>query len=161
MPRTLATTKVLEATPNLFQAYKSTQQVITTAYTTVTGWVAATYDDTAYTFNNTTGILTINTTGVYLIGFGILWNLEVGTRCHMYGQIQKDPLGVGSYAQVLGSTVGGYGRTVDEGTSGSNTIPIALNATDLIRIQTKEVGAGGEINSTVEHGTNLWAYKIG
>ena len=24
-----------------------------------------------------------------------------------------------------------------------------------------EVGAGGEINSTVEHGTNFWAYKIG
>ena len=148
-------------TPNLFYAYKTSQQVLTSSYADVTGWAAAPYDDSAYSFNTTTGILTINTTGIYLIGMSILFNLETGTRVHHYAQIQHDPLGGGSYAEVPGSTVGGYGRTVDEGTTGATTIPIALAATDLLKVVAKEVGDGGEINSNAEDGTNFWAYKIG
>jgi len=148
-------------TPNLFYAYKTSQQVLTGAYAAITGWAATTYDDGAYTFNTTTGILTINTTGIYLVGYGVMFNLETGTRMHAVARLEQDPLGGGSYAEVPGTGTSGYGRTVNQGTHGSSLVPIALTATDLLRVTAYEYSAGGEINSTSNNGTNFWAYKIG
>jgi hypothetical protein len=145
---------------NLFYAYKTSQQVLTGSYAAITGWAAAPYDDGAYTFNTTTGILTINTTGVYLVGYAVQFNLETGTRVHCFAQLEEDALGGASYAKVPGTGIAGYGRTVDQGSSGSITLPMALTATDLLRVTAYEASAGGEINSTTDNGTNFWAVLL-
>jgi hypothetical protein len=134
---------------------------LTTSYATVTDFASAPYDDSAYSFNTSTGILTINTTGVYLLGFGVLFNLGSGTRMHAFAQLQINT--GGGYAEIPGMTVAGYGRTVDEGTSGACVRPIALSENDLIQMVAKDRGGDGEINSgdaAADAGTYIWAQLL-
>ncbi len=147
------------ATPNLFYSYKTSQQTLGTSYADITGYASSPYDDSAYSFNTTTGILTIDTAGIFLLGFGVFFNLGSGTRMHAYAQLHIDT-GSG-YAVIPGMSVAGYGRTVDEGTSGACVRPIALSSGDLIKMLALDIGGDGEINSDAEDGTYIWAHKIG
>jgi len=152
----LAASYVAHLVPNLFFAKKSSQQILGFTLADVTGFDTAEYDDTDYTFNATTGVLTINTTGIYELNMTVLFILHTGTRFH--GQAQM----VRNGTLIPGMVCAGYGRTVDEGSTGHVSKPIALTATDTLKMQARAWGTIGAINTTGAYdGTSFWLKRIG
>ena len=158
-PVTKKITKKNFLTPLWFFAEKTSQQAITTAFGDITGWATPEQEDSgAFSFNATTGILTINKTGLYMVGYKLFFNLQTGTRMHAFAKLVLND--GGGYADVGGMATGGYGRTVDEGTSGSAQRPIALTSGDLLKLQALEVGGSCEINDPTYGDSHFWAQLI-
>ena len=146
-------------TPLWFFAEKTSQQAMTTSLSDVTGWATPdNVDAGAFSFNATTGVLTINKTGLYMVGYKLMFNLASGTRVHGYAQLHLDT--GGGYAAVAGMATAGYGRTVDEGSTGSAQRVIALTTGDTLKIQAIEIGGALEINDPTYADSNFWAHLI-
>jgi hypothetical protein len=82
--------------------------------------------------------ITINKTGTYRISahWWAEFIAETGAaRGDYIGKIQKDPLGVGSFADIAYSVAACYVRWSADRFSCSKTFPIELTATDKIRMR--------------------------
>jgi len=146
---------------NLFDASKSSTQALTATMADITAWSASTEEDSAYTWDNTNGILTIDETGRYLISANIGFILASGTRSHIAAVMQLDPLGVGAYADVAGTYTVGYGRELNQmGSTGSFSKVISLTATDKLKLQAEELSGAGELGDTPTASINWSVIKL-
>jgi hypothetical protein len=119
------------------------------------------YDNPGCSLNTTTGEITVNEDGIYIIGV-TQTNTDVpgtGDRSTSYTFLQIDD-GSG-YQDIPNWKIAGYHRMDADGeTTGYSSMPVELNQNDKIRVQTVEKDTAGGCQ-TVPDGCNLilWAPK--
>lgn len=121
---------------SLFQARKTTTQATTGTYTDVTGWLASDFEDSDYTWNATTGILTINTTGVYDISTHILGN-GAGNRCQLQVKLVDNN---GDIAGAEDKQYATRNTTQESGSVQLNSFIKSFNANDTLKVQISDIG---------------------
>lgn len=117
-----------------FFASKSTDTTLSTSWGDVTGWDAASETSAPFSWNASTGELTINTAGLYLIGYSIgVDNLENG-RSEAGVRLSRDT-GSG-YAPVAVSERYIYSRSTDQGKGeGTFNWVVSLAAGEKLKLQ--------------------------
>ncbi len=123
---------------------KSGTQATTGTYADITGWATAEIEDGAYSFNTSTGVMTFQEDGWYQIFYDVI--CDNGTSRTQLDIILQENTG-GGYANITGSQFSNYAiRNTTQlrgGTSGM--ILRQFNSTDLLKIQTRVIGAACNI----------------
>jgi hypothetical protein len=128
----------IQATIPLFFATKTTAQGTTGTYADLTTWVAATKSDTGYTFNTTTGVVTIASAGWYEISFKVQGSVTATqNRVQLEAKLIKN-----TSTAVAGSEIINYvARNVTQDTGGIfNTVLHEFAASDTVKIQVRDIG---------------------
>ncbi len=73
-----------------FTTFKSGTQASTGAYVDLTGWATPVIEDTAFSFNTTTGVLTFNEDGRYMLIIDVEGTGNTGNRTQMGIRMQED-----------------------------------------------------------------------
>ena len=118
-------------TPTYFQSVKSGNQSMSTSWADVTGWATASHTHSDYSFNTSTGIVTINTAGDYEFSASLL-SLGGSSRTQAGIRIEKNG------SPVAGSEVHNYSSRNTTQVRGSVAIPgfiITCAATDTLNLQ--------------------------
>jgi len=118
-----------------FSTRKSGDQTLTGSYADVTGWLTPDYITSDFSFNTTTGVITINTTGLYWVMYALTTDVSTGTdRSDSRIRLQVDE-GSG-YAEVPSSQQSGYNRQTSQGENNlSWAKPMNLEAGDTLKMQ--------------------------
>jgi len=121
----------------------------------VIGLATEDFKDSDFTHSTSTNTenVTINTTGLYKIGFSGSPSGSAGTRDVVEFRVQRDPLGAGSFANIPGFRARSYVRVLgaSEGSTASLSPElVSLNATDIIRCRMACLDG----TTTVSIGTN-------
>jgi len=126
-----------------FLARKSGNQTITTSYAAVTTWTEDVADD-AYTFDESTGVLTINAPGWYMAGFDISTDISSGTAVAICRAKLGEDVGAG-FVTVDGTEVYTQNETASAGeASMSVTIFRQYEPGDDIEILVDELTSSGD-----------------
>lgn len=80
-------------------------------------------------------IVTIAEAGIYYFSYAYLASVTTGTRHSLSIFLQRDPLGVGSFADIPGSEAGGYVRSTAPRTGPFGAVTLQIAATDKIKLQ--------------------------
>ncbi len=127
--------------PNLFQSIKTTTQTSTGTYTDLVTWTTPDFENSDYTFNTTTGVLTFNTYGIYEISVHVFGSGSTN-RTQLDIKVQED---VGSgYIDIIGCNDSQYtarNSTQNSGSAQINNYIRSFTATDSIKIQIKDIGS--------------------
>lgn len=161
--KTATSTHVYEAKPagggggftmTYFQSTKSGDSSMSTSWADITGWLTPTHTHADYSFNTSTGVLTINTAGDY----------EVTAHLLVPGGSNRSETGV----RVLknGGTIAGcesrnYSSRNTSQNEGAVSIPgfiVSCAATDVLKVQGIYVGTA---TVAAARGTYFQAKKIG
>lgn len=94
------------ASLEVFQTLKSGTQATTGSFADITGWAAASPSTSDISFNTTTGVVTFNTDGTYLISCWVKGDASSSNRCQIDLEMQYDS--GGGYATVAGATDSQY-----------------------------------------------------
>lgn len=142
-------------TPTYFQATKSGSQTMNNgSFANITTWLTPTHTHSDYSFNNTSGVLTINTSGDYEVTAHILATggsnrTEAGVRV------------VRNSSVITGCESRNYSSRNTSQNEGSVCIPgflVSCVATDTLNVQGLYVGTAA---SAVARGTWFQVRKIG
>jgi hypothetical protein len=134
-------------TPTIFQALKNGTQTTTGTAADITGWT----EDIAsadITFNTTTGVVTFDTTGTYMITCHVVGEdvAAANNRCELNIKMQLDT--GGGYADVGGALDSQYAvrnNTQDQGSAQFNNFALAATATDTVKMQVFNIGIALDI----------------
>lgn len=135
-------------------------QTIGTSWTTVGLDTDCGFSDSAH-YSFASSVVTVTKAGNYRITYDVTArNSDAATRRMAEWKLERDPLGVGSYADLPGSLRYSYHRIASIGyTSASCTILVQLTAGDIIRLRGKSGSATTVVN--VADGCVLTIEKIG
>lgn len=136
-------------TPTIFQALKNGTQATTGTATDLTGWTVdiASAD---ISFNATTGVVTFDTTGTYMISWHVVGEDVAGgnNRCELNIQMQKDTGGgFANVAAALDSQYAVRNNTQDQGSAQFNSYALQATSTNSIKLQVFDIGVPLDILS--------------
>ena len=141
-------------TPTYFQSTKSGDTGMSSSWADITGWLAPTHTHADYSFNTSTGVLTINTAGDYQVTAHILAiggsnRTETGARIMLNGGV------------ITGCESRNYSSRNASQNEGFIAIPgflVACNATDTLKVQGIYVGTA---STAAARGTYFQVRKVG
>ena len=139
----------------LFQATKNGNQSLTgTAFQDVTGWDTPSIADSDFSFNATTGVLTIQTTGRYQVGFNLTLDQNGGNN----RTSGKARLVLGG-SLVKGSECWGYHRQSTHGYDNySASLFLSLTANDELKVQASNL-SGSLVQQVLADSASFWAER--
>lgn len=126
----------------LFQSLKTTAQATTTAFTDVVAWDVPTISDTGFTFNNTTGVLTLIDAGVYEVSAHLLGDLIANNRSELAVKL------VDSSGDVPGALDRQYAMRnagADQGSCQFSSFLYVAVAGETLKLQEERVGSTANI----------------
>lgn len=130
-----------------YQCLKTATQSTTAVYSALLGW-SESKNVGGFTLNSGNGTIAITNTGEYEFSAWVMGDDTGSNRTQLEIQLQVDPLGVGSFADVSGARDTQYINrdvTIYQGSAQINNFQISLVATDLLRIRVKHVGVASDI----------------
>lgn len=118
-----------------FSARKDGDQTLTGSYADVTSWLTPDEITSDFSFDTLTGVVTINTTGLYLVHFATTTEVSTGTdRSGSRIKMQRDA-GVG-YNDIPSSIQGMYNRNATSGyTNAAWSRVLELSSGDMLKMQ--------------------------
>lgn len=120
-------------------------------------WSEAAFDtmDGAVTFDGVDE-LTIVEAGTYRVDFHMAYSATSSTRIQAI--LEKDPLGVGSYATQVPGTA--YPHALDSNVTGGFSCTVALLATDKLRVTTRRLSGSAPTTTNGSNGGMLRLTKL-
>jgi len=126
-----------------FQALKTTAQTSGTAFTDVTGWDTPTITESIFAFDDTTGVLTINSVGVFEVAVHALYDLLANNRIETTVKLVDS---AGDVAGALDSQYSARNGTQDQGSSQFNGFLYEVTTSgETLKIQELHVGSNCQI----------------
>lgn len=136
--------EIKSITPQLFQALKTTTQAVTTGYVDIGGWDTPTHEDAPFSFNVTTGELTISENGDYELSGRWVGVLTANNRSQ--AQIRATQGGV----EIVGTEDINYAMrnaTQNDGSAQFSNFLLSVTAAPVvITLQALRVGSTCNIN---------------
>lgn len=127
----------------VFQALKTTAQTSGTAFADVTGWNAPTITESIYSFDNATGVLTINATGVFEVSVHALYDLLANNRIETAIKLVDSS---GDVAGALDRQYSARNGTQDQGSAQlNNFLYNVATSGETLKVQELHVGANCQI----------------
>lgn len=135
--------------PTIFQGLKSGTQATTGTAVDLTGW-SEDIGSADISFNATTGVVTFDTTGTYMISCHVVGEDVAGgnNRCELNIQMQLNT--GGGYANVAAALDSQYAvrnNTQDQGSAQFNSYALEASATDSVKLQVFDIGVPLDILS--------------
>lgn len=131
--------------PKLFQALKTTSQTSTTAWSDVVGWQTPAIAQSIYSFDDTTGVLTVNDTGIFEVCAHLLYDDTGNNRVETAVKL------VDSSGDVLGALDRQYSMRnngSDEGSCQfSGFLYEVTTSGETLNLQEQRVGATANITA--------------
>jgi len=140
-----------------FSIYPSAAQTFTTTEITVK-YDTIRYDNPAFTLDNSTGIITVNSGGVYVVSLTQTNDNTTGTRDTSWTYIEVDKNDGSGFVKIPNWKISGYHRSQNDGeTTGTSGTLIHFGNGDLVRVNTR--GRTASTLTTVPDACNflLWA----
>ena len=129
--------------PRYFQALKTTNQATTTAFSTVINWDTPTIIDSIYSFDALTGVLTINSTGLFEFSAFLLGDLIQSNRSELAVKLQENNVDV---TGALDRQYAMRNNAQDEGSTQFNNFLLEVTTSgNTYRIQEQRIGATANI----------------
>jgi len=141
-------------TPTYFQSTKSGNTGMSSSWADITGWLTPTHTHADYSFNTTTGVVTINTTGDYEVTAHIL-ALGGSNRTETGVRVLKNS---GVIAGCESRNYSSRNASQDEGSVCIPGFLVACSATDTLKVQGIYVGTASSADS---RGTYFQVRKVG
>ena len=131
-----------------YQCLKSGTQSTTGTFVALTGWTEN-KNVGGFTLNSGNGTIEFTNTGEYELSVWVLGDDALGNnRTQLDIKLEKDPLGVGSFADVIGAKDSQYinrNTTQNLGSAQFNNFQLSAIATDLVRVVLKDIGTASDI----------------
>jgi len=145
----------------IFQAIKTTDQTLTAAWAALTAYASTTYADGDFSFNTTTGELTVSYTGDVELGYTVAFMQSAGSNRSTPGARLGKDIGAG-WAATAGTQLYTYTRnTTDSYGFCSDTIRMAVTSGDKFRVEVEYANLGGGATVVAFRGNlKFWARKI-
>lgn len=144
----------------LLEVRKTADQTLTASYVDITSWTTPGVEDSAFSFNTSTGVVTINEDGRYLVTYN--YNIySTGTRCVCFVGLQQDT--GGGYAVASEDAIA-YSRGTASpdnlyyASAGQCVVVDATNG-DLLKLVTKKEGDAGDLIDAELHIVKLEGTK--
>lgn len=129
-------------TPTYFQALLSSSAISTGAFQDATNWNTPTHNTGSdYSFVTSTGVVTFDTDGTYMISFVMNGNTAANNRVQVDVKIVED-VGAG-FVDITGAEDNQYAmrnNTQNDGSAQINNFIRTFNATDQIKFQYRDIG---------------------
>lgn len=127
----------------IFQALKTTALTSTTAFQDVVTWDTPTITEPIYSFDDATGVLTINDTGIFEVSFHALYDLLANNRIETTLKLVDSS---GDVAGALDSQYSARNGTQDQGSAQLNNFLYSVGASgETLKLQELHVGANCQI----------------
>jgi hypothetical protein len=124
----------------------------------VTGWLSPVVEDPAFTFNTTTGILTIDVAGWYDITAYATLQTTSGIGANA-GQIKLQENTGAGYTDIPNTEVFAY-APANLGNTASCRVIRHFNATDTLKMQVDQTNGAGTL-AVIGAGTGLTLVEVG
>lgn len=141
-----------------FSAYNNSQQTSnSTSFEDTTNWTQDVLDD-VFSFNASTGVLTVNHTGTVMIGYNITLEQTTGNN---RAQPRARVVNVSGTAQIEGLRAEGYTRQTDAGDRQclAASRPISVTSGASYKVQFG-VNSTSYTHRIVSGGASFWAYVL-
>jgi len=133
-----------------YQCFKNGTQTTTNSYVALTGW-AEDKNIGGFTLNSGNGTIEFDNDGEYEISVWCIGDDAGGLADSQLDiKLQKDPLGVGSFADIVGAKDSQFinkDATIDLGSAQINNFQLTVVATDLIRVMIQHKGSAVDVLS--------------
>lgn len=132
---------------NIAQYRRTWDLTINTSATTI-AFNATDFEDSNYTIAALTGLITINTSGVYKISYSVYFDTNVSARRTVDAWVENNSV------EIVPSRAASYARNATDDTSSTGATFMAdLTATDVIRLRAQSTGTNG---TALGKGNRMW-----
>lgn len=142
--------RIFDILKTQYQCLKNGTQSTTGSYAALTGWTES-KNIGGFTLNSGNGTIAFDNSGEYELSIWCMGDDAGGVADSQLDiKVQKDPLGVGSFADVVGAKDSQYinkDATINLGSAQINNFQLTVIATDLIRVMIQHKGAAVDILS--------------